>query len=409
MLKPAPARTVTVVNLPAEPAASLLVCSCCCCCGSTRLLAFQGCDSSLFGTYNGCRSRSDGRVLNLDVPRYPIKCLRYDPHDDGFGHATRPQGQGLAQQLHIHPKALRSALRYLEQEQVVWREHRAFKRRRQGAADEEAAGARLCGSCKDWHDGYTCVCLGALQYGASHQSTVNLAKGVCARAVSLLACWFSALRLETVEARRRAWLRRTRCPASLLAAHCTSSGLVVMHCDGLLADPKAEASASVGDAVHEETDHPKGKLTFSFVCVDYARCVDAFQVLPCIKSYLLQIASTSTHACIPSAARAWVMEPSAYALQWLSVPSTCVMKDIRGVLTRALPSKPPADAVAAAALVVVRHSCSTELAVSTTHKPICACSGAFALRACQDPGNHQTLALQCSSVCSCGCTKCAST
>ena len=51
-----------------------------------------------------------------------------------------PQGIGLAQQLHIHPKALRSALRYLEQEQVVWREHRAFKRRRQGAADEEDGG-----------------------------------------------------------------------------------------------------------------------------------------------------------------------------------------------------------------------------------------------------------------------------
>ncbi len=51
------------------------------------------------------------------------------------------QGIGLAQQLHIHPKALRSALRYLEQEQVVWREHRAFKRRRQGAADEEDGGA----------------------------------------------------------------------------------------------------------------------------------------------------------------------------------------------------------------------------------------------------------------------------
>ena len=55
----------------------------------------------------------------------------------------RLQGLGLAQQLQVHPKALRSALRYLEQEQVVWREHRAFKRRRQGAADEEeAAGAR---------------------------------------------------------------------------------------------------------------------------------------------------------------------------------------------------------------------------------------------------------------------------
>ena len=45
------------------------------------------------------------------------------------------------------------------------------------------------------------------------------------------------------------------------------------------ADAKAEASASVGDAVDEEADHPKGKLTFSFVCIDYARCVDAFQVL----------------------------------------------------------------------------------------------------------------------------------
>ena len=51
------------------------------------------------------------------------------------------QGIGLAQQLHIHPKALRSALRYLEQEQVVWREHRAFKRRRQGATDEDDGGA----------------------------------------------------------------------------------------------------------------------------------------------------------------------------------------------------------------------------------------------------------------------------
>ena len=45
------------------------------------------------------------------------------------------------------------------------------------------------------------------------------------------------------------------------------------------ADAKADASASVGDAVDEEADHPKGKLTFSFVCIDYARCVDAFQVL----------------------------------------------------------------------------------------------------------------------------------
>jgi len=44
------------------------------------------------------------------------------------------------------------------------------------------------------------------------------------------------------------------------------------------ADAKAEPSASVGDAVDEEADHPKGKLTFSFVCIDYARCVDAFQV-----------------------------------------------------------------------------------------------------------------------------------
>ena len=50
------------------------------------------------------------------------------------------QGQGLAQQLNIHPKAMRSALRYLEQEQMVWREHRAFKRRRQGSGGEASAG-----------------------------------------------------------------------------------------------------------------------------------------------------------------------------------------------------------------------------------------------------------------------------
>ncbi len=61
------------------------------------------------------------------------------------------QGLGLAQQLHIHPKALRSALRYLEQEQMVWREHRAFKRRRQGSGGEGSAGVCMLG-CLSWHD-----------------------------------------------------------------------------------------------------------------------------------------------------------------------------------------------------------------------------------------------------------------
>jgi len=75
---------------------------------------------------------------------------------------------------------------------------------------------------------------------------------------------------------------------------------VAMHADG-----KAEASASVGDAVDEEADHPKGKLTFSFVCIDYARCVDAFQVvlprgtaLPCTAQRAGLRAGTPRGVCI---------------------------------------------------------------------------------------------------------------
>jgi len=36
------------------------------------------------------------------------------------------------------------------------------------------------------------------------------------------------------------------------------------------------SAANVGDAVDEE-EAPKGKLTYSYCCIDYARCYDAAQ------------------------------------------------------------------------------------------------------------------------------------
>ena len=58
------------------------------------------------------------------------------------------QPEGLAQQLRISPKALRAALRFLEQEQVVWRDHRQHKRRRGGAPHEAVSGDSTAGAMR---------------------------------------------------------------------------------------------------------------------------------------------------------------------------------------------------------------------------------------------------------------------
>lgn len=63
------------------------------------------------------------------------------------------QPEGLAQQLRIQPKALRAALRYLEQEQFVWRDHRQHKRKRgavgsQAISDDSTAGEASAGAAQ---------------------------------------------------------------------------------------------------------------------------------------------------------------------------------------------------------------------------------------------------------------------